>query len=51
MIDFNRIKRLTQSVNDKNEKLKNNELDNKKRTILKLQVQIALLKIKIERLN
>lgn len=51
MIDFNRIKRLTQSVNDKNEKLKNNELDNKKRTILKLQVQIDLLKIKIERLN
>lgn len=51
MIDFNRIKRLTQSVNDKNEKLKNNELDIKKRTIMKLQVQIDLLKIKIERLN
>ena len=51
MIDFNRIKRLTQSINDKNEKLKNNELNNKKRTILKLQVQIDLLKIKIERLN
>lgn len=50
MIDFNKIKRLTQSVNDKNEKLKG-KIDLKMKEKLKIQIQIDLLKIKIERLN
>lgn len=50
MIDFNRIKRLTQSVNDKNEKLKG-EKDFKTKEKLKIKIQIDLLKIKILKLT
>lgn len=50
MIDFNRIKRLTQSVNDKNEKLKG-KIDFKMKEKLKIKIQIDLLKIKILKLD
>lgn len=50
MIDFNKIKKHTETINKNNEKLKG-EKDFKTKEKLKLKIQIDLLKIKIERLN
>lgn len=50
MIDFNKIKKLTGTINKNNEKLKG-EKDMKMKEKLKIKIQIDLLKIKVERLN